>query len=123
MFDATGPRANTSQDMIDWSVDVEPSSLVSVASPFIPDDCEDFDITLPPKGVPIGMTLATDEDYLAPFLVWVDPGKPVYREIPLRHHFCKSWITWIHNEKPIRRKGAQEILRNLQRDTEQCYLH
>ena len=82
-FDATGPRANTSQDMIDWSVDVEPSSLASVASLFILDDCKAFDITLPPKGVPIGLTLATDEDYLAPFLMRIDPGKPVYCKIPL----------------------------------------
>ena len=92
--------------------------MQSIASPFVPDDCETFDVTLPPRGVPIRLTFATDEDYLAPFLMKVDPAKPIYREIPLQHHFYKSWITWIHNERLITSKGAQEILHNLQQPQE-----
>ena len=103
-----------SETVLDWSVEINPSKLESVTSPFVSGDCEALDITLPPKGTPIGLTFATNKDYLAPFLMRVDPDKPVYLEIPLRHHLCKSWITWVHNEQPITGTGARDILHNLQ---------
>ena len=100
--------------MVDWSIEVNQSELESVASPFVPGDCEAFDITLPPKGTPIGLTFTTDKEYLAPYLLCVDPEKPVYLEIPMQHNFCKSWIIWIHNEQPITGTGVRDILHNLQ---------
>lgn len=113
-FDNFVPRSNLSETVVDWSVEINQSKLDSVASPFVPGDCEAFDIILLPKRTPISLTFATDEDYLAPFLIRVDPEKPVYLEVPLQHHFCKSWITWIHNEQPITGTGARDILHNLQ---------
>ena len=112
-FDNFGPQSNLSDTVVDLSVEVKQSELDSVSSPFVPSDCKSFDITLPPKGKPIGLTFLTDEDYLAPFLLCVDHAKPVYLEIPLRHHFCKSWITWIHNERPLTGTKARDILHNL----------
>ena len=64
--------------VVDCSVEISPSKLKYVASPFVPGDCEAFDITLPPKGTPIGLIFTTDDDYLALFLIWVDPDKPVF---------------------------------------------
>ena len=106
--------SNVSKTVVDWSVEINQSKLDYVASPFVPGDCEAFDITLPPKGTPIGLTFTTDENYIAPFLIRVDPEKPVYLEVPLRHYLCKSWTTWIHNERPITGTRACDIIHNLQ---------
>lgn len=73
-----------------------------------------FEITIPPRVTPIGFTFTTDEDYLSPILVGIDPEDSVYIQIPLCHHFCKTWVTWIHNERPLTSNGAREILVNLQ---------
>ena len=61
-FDNFGPRSNPSDTVVDWSVEVKQSELDYVSSPFVPSDCESFDIILPPKGTPTGLTFSTDED-------------------------------------------------------------
>ena len=103
-------------NLLDLNFDIASSDLELVDSLFNPDDCETFEITLPPKGIPIGMTFTTDEDFLLPILVRIDPAAGVYPMIPIRHHFCKSWVIHIQNERPITSNGAKEILQNLQQE-------
>ena len=38
-FDNCGPRSNASEMTVDWSVEINPSKLESVTSPFVPGDC------------------------------------------------------------------------------------
>ena len=102
---------------IEWNIALKSSSLDTVASAFPPEDCEAFDITLPPANAgPLGLLFTTDEDYLAPILMSISPESPLSSEIPRRHQFARSWITWIHNERPLTGNGAREIITNLRGD-------
>lgn len=90
------------------------SDLDVVGSLFDPDDCATYDLTLPPKGKQVGITMSTDQDALAPFIVRIDPGSQAYSEIPLSRHFCNSWVVFIHNEQPLTGAGAKEAFESLQ---------
>ena len=100
---------------IEWKFDPLSCDLDTMDSPYDPSICESFQVILPPSGQTIGMELITDEDYLVPILVRIDPAKPIYNHIPLRHHFCTSWIISIEDHQPLTARGAQSILKDLQR--------
>jgi len=89
-YDLKDQKCDPSAPGIEWSVDMNKSSLDTVQTLFDANECEAFDVTLPPKGQSIGITLMTDEDYLAPILVRIEPDASIYSEIAPRHHFCKS---------------------------------
>ena len=101
-----------------WDIKPLPDSSISdldiVGSLFDPDDCATFDLTLPPKGKPIGITMNTDQDALAPFIVRINPGSQAYSDIPLSRHFCNNWIVFIHNEQPLTGAGAKDAFESLQ---------
>ena len=50
------------QTASEWKYNFTPSTIDTCDSPFDPADCEAFEITLPPKGYTIGMSISTDED-------------------------------------------------------------
>ena len=93
---------------------VPSSKLDTVSSPFDPSTCETFVITLPPRGTTIGLSFVTDEDFTLPVIVRINPTKPVYSQIPLRHHFAKSWLIAVQADHPITGAGAVESLHYLQ---------
>jgi hypothetical protein len=88
-----------------------------VKSPFDPQDCQIVTITLPPKGQTVGIYVETDEDYLLPVLAKVSKEYKAYDEIPLKHHFYKSWIIQIGNEFPITGQGFVDAVHSYQMDT------
>lgn len=101
----------------EWKLRPDPVpelTLDTVGSLFPPADTETLEITLPPKGTALGITLGTDEDALAPIIVRIDPGVPLYEQIPLKHHFARSWIIQIHNEQPLTGAGAKDAFESLQ---------
>lgn len=99
------------------SLGIEESQLDFIDSPFDPDECETFQVILPPKGQSIGITVVTDEDYTVPILHTISPSSNLYDEIPLRHNFASSWVVQIEEEHPITAQGVKDTLYALQRST------
>ena len=61
--------------------------------------------------------MVTDEDYMIPILMKINHMSAVYNQIPLRHHFCKSWIIFIQDEQPITVNGYKEAFHHLQQNS------
>ncbi|MGB2447382.1 MAG: reverse transcriptase domain-containing protein [Candidatus Poseidoniaceae archaeon] len=97
-----------------WHVEITPSDLDVVSSPFDPQHCESFTVTLPPQGQSIGLTFTTDEDYMLPVLHRIHPDYDIFDEIPQRHNFGQSWVIAIDDNKPLTSTGAVEDLKHLQ---------
>ena len=97
-----------------WHADLDACEIQSLSNPFSADECESFTITLPPKGTLAGLSFVTDEDYMLPILYRIHPESPLYHQIPLRHHFCHSWIIQLHEDKPLTAQGVAEAITYLQ---------
>lgn len=105
--------------MTKWQAQLPPCDFDSITSPFDPSICESFLITLPPRGISIGIYIDTDEDYLVPILAKISKDRDLYDQIPLKHHFYNSWIIQIEDEHPITAQGMIDALYYLQREGEQ----
>ena len=68
---------------IKWKFDPMSSDLDTMGYPYNPSIRKAFQVSLPPLGQAIGIKLVTDEDYIVPILVRVDPAKEIYKLIPL----------------------------------------
>ena len=99
---------------LEWTYDGSVSALETRDSPFHPSALQEYEVTLPPRGQSIGLSIVTDEDFLIPILMRIDPAKAIYKEIPTCHNFCRSWIVHIQNEQPLTAQGALDILQSLQ---------
>eukprot|EP00956_Cyclotella_meneghiniana_P000008 scaffold27_cov57-Cyclotella_meneghiniana.AAC.5 len=102
----------------DWQSHLPECDFDTVESPFDPAICETFQITLPPRGSSAGFKVDTDEDYLVPFLVEISKESDIYDQVPLRHHYCKSWIIQIEDEFPITAQGVVDAFNSLQIEDE-----
>ena len=98
----------------EWKFDQLSCDFDFTDSPYDPSICETFQVILPRTDHIIGMELITDEDYLVPILVRIAYNHPIYDQIPLRHHFCTSWIVSIEDEQPLTAKGAMACIHRLQ---------
>ena len=110
LFDISAPTQ--------WQAELGSCDLDTVKSPFDPEDCETFSITLPPKGQALGIYVDIDEDYLLPVLGKISKDFDLYDQIPLRHHFYKSWIIQVHQDTPITSQGFIDTVHSLQLENE-----
>ena len=97
VFDTTAPTK--------WQAELSACDLNTVKTPFDPDLCETFKVTLPPHGHALGIYVDTDENYLLPILGKISKDFRLFDEIPLEHQYYKSWIIQIGNDTPITAQG------------------
>ena len=110
VFDTTAPTK--------WQAELEQCELDTVDSPFDPELCETFTITLPPQGRALGIYIDTDEDYLLPIIGKISKEYRLFDEIPLHHHYYKSWVVQVGNDNPITGQGFIESIRSMQHETD-----
>jgi hypothetical protein len=95
------------------ALEIKPSDLDFVDSPFDADKCKHFDIHLPPKGTDHGMLVEAHPFDGIPVIAGLHPTSPLRHTIPVK---CSSdhYIVSIDSGEPITAENARELLRSLQ---------
>ena len=94
-------------------IEIRPSDLDFIESPFHPSRCRSLDIVLPPKGTAHGLEFDLCLSSRVPILVAVHPLSPLRSYIPSKYS-TKHYVNSINNIEPITAKGADELVRHLQ---------
>ena len=94
-------------------LEIKPSDLDFIQSPFDAGKCISLDIILPPKGTAPGLTFDICQVSRAPIIVNVHPLSPLHPYIPSKC-FRNHYVVSIDKIEPISVDGTDELIFNLQ---------
>ena len=94
-------------------LEIKPSDLDFIQSPFDANKCISLEVVLPPKGTDHGVTFDLCQVSRTPIIVDVHPLSPLRPYIPSKC-FRNHYVVSIDNIEPISADGTDELIRNLQ---------